>query len=176
MVIHKRSAALKILFIGALFCIYANLALAGDNIIMHGHSGQIEYPNLATSPAYKGWGLDFVENSSNASGNWIHYAIPVSAAGRVRYVQVRIYHEQGADVGLMEVDVWNGRNKVKNITKDADNRPLNDRVAGYRSYSLDLGQYYIFGDGLGISIRVARGTTTASHRINVVNVAAVVEQ
>lgn len=166
---HNSTIYFKTLFLSAFVLVGTNSALAEWKVV-HGNSGRIEYPDRTSGQAYKGWGLDFKEESPDFSGNWVHYDIP-GAVTSVRYVQITILRDNPTKVGIQEVHIWNGNRQVKTLAKDSNNRDLMDNDSGLKTYNLDLGAEHAFSEGLGISILVKRAIDGSS-RIVIINVKA----
>jgi len=89
----------------------------------------------------RGWGLDFwLDDDSNT---WVHFAVPTPASKTVRQIGLRFEAANGGKV--VGVHIWNGNTQVKTLTVS---------YSGSQDVTLDLGSYFTFNRGLGISVHI----------------------
>jgi len=141
----------------------AGASFAGSIVAVHGHSGDIEYmDHVASTDRLKvGWGLDFEQNPG--TWNWLQYSIPTTPLTKTRYLLVRF--ETGitgetADSVITQFHVFDGETRIYQQSS------LN--LTGGPQYALiDMGEDKTIEWALGLSIEVAAGVESMSHRIRI---------
>ena len=158
----KRQTIAKSLRAGLLLLatlVYSGLSFGqefGTIVTVHGHNGHVEYADRVESDReFLGWGLDFEQ--SPGLWNWIHYALPVPWGRSTRYVAVR-YETGSIDAFISDIHVYDGGTK---IYEEAD---IN-LSEGPAWYVIDMGEHMFIDEALGVSIRVAAGVESMSHRV-----------
>ena len=154
---------------GALFLLaavsFSGLAFGqdfGTIVSVHGHTGHIEYADRVVSDRqFLGWGLDFEQ--SPGLWNWIHYSLPVPWGKKARYIAVR-YQTGSIDAFISDIHVYDGVSKIHtesglNLSEGPD------------WYIVDMGSDKFIDEALGVSIRVAAGVESMSHRTMIFAVA-----
>jgi hypothetical protein len=119
---------------------------------------RIQYGSYCTY-IVTGPGLSITENLGTS--NWIHMAIPSPyGAGQTGAQFFRLYVYLGsADIGISQIDVYNGPNKVKTLNVAV-------KGPGWKYQQFDLGAKMPFLYGMGLSIKINAGTvSTASHNV-----------
>jgi len=122
-----------------------------------GTSGHIEWKaNIAAAARDRaGWGLDFSLRSGRR--NWVHFAVPTLGNWNkgARYIKLKFY-TGSVDADVTDIHVYNGSVKVFTKAVNYSN--------GWRTVTIDMGSKKRFTRGLGISIGIAAGVESMSHR------------
>jgi hypothetical protein len=128
-------------------------AYAAQWVYAQGTNAVIEYPSNTSNSYYRGWGVDFVEKANTY--NWVHSSITTSGLYQARYIYVQ-YYKQYAGGYFNALDVYNGGSFVKRVY------PSYSSSAGWNSFTVDLGTFYSFYGGLGVSMNIypASGANT----------------
>jgi hypothetical protein len=134
--------------------LFSGAAWAQGTVLVHGHSGHIQYSDRTDSPVYLGWGLDFEQNSGTT--NWIHFSLPVPYGVSTRYLAFR-YKTGSADAFISATHVWNGDTR---IYEDNDV----SLSGGPDWYIIDMGSDKVIDQALGISIGIGAGVEMMSHQ------------
>ena len=124
---------------------------------IHGHSMQIEYPELLVRVERDGWGT-VVEGKPGAI-NWFHFAIPTPVIindVRLRAHSVLLSFDAESDAFVRDVHVW----------YSSDKRAVFDNIylaPGQPAERLILPGTPTMGFGLGISVGVGFGVEPKNH-------------
>lgn len=143
------SLGLSLLFFLAL----SGSVWAGAIVAVHGHSGNIEYPDrvyYGTSTRHlAGWGLDFKQKGN--TDNWIHYSIPTPLFSKTRYLAIR-FKTGSVESQIHAIHVYNGGTKIY----DSGSLDLYGDTYGNSGawYIVDMGSDKTIDKALGLSINV----------------------
>lgn len=135
----------NLIFVAVSLFFASSSASAAQWVYAQGTNAVIEYPSNTSNTFYRGWGVDFVEKANTF--NWIHSSITTSGLYQARYIYVQ-YYKQYAGGYFNALDVYNGGTFVKRVY------PSYSSTAGWNSFTVDLGAFYSFYGGLGVSMNV----------------------
>ena len=130
-------------------------AAEGGWMFSQGNVANVQWPASCTYAAHFGWGLDLEQKSGTF--NWVHMTVPSPGTPYgARYLIIRFY-TGSADAYVSEVHVYDGEKKVKEFKGLKISN-------GWKDKKFDLGSKLSFKRGMSVSIRIAAGVESMSHR------------
>jgi hypothetical protein len=120
----------------------------------HGNSGSIEDLGTVFQPegdtGHKAWGIDFYLDADET--NWVYLPIPTLGSKKKVVRKIKLYFLTGSDLDVTQVDVYNGDEKVKEISGLSWNTDGVETVE-----TIDLGEKINFDRGLSLTVQVDSG-------------------
>jgi pimeloyl-ACP methyl ester carboxylesterase len=125
--------------------------MSRDHILwVHGHSAEIEYPDLVHSIVLKGKSIS-IEGKSRTT-NWLHFAVPTPVIVdnyRMQPVAFEFRYKRGRGTRIHTVDVFDGEKKIASHDRPVDR---DDNGWRYVNLGVNIGEIQTVRYGIGISI------------------------